>query len=132
MNEEQKNVFTTIEVAIKRQQVIQLKYKDAWRTVEPYQLGTHHRGQGLVLYGYCRDVIPADLKQSRWQIFSLEEIDSIELTNYSFQPHIDYKGQYTFMQDVLAKVRPQWERLASGHLPVRMMSYNAKRNRYTR
>ncbi|GAB2531835.1 hypothetical protein [Spirosoma aerophilum] len=133
MNTQQKNdVFTTIEVAIKRQQVIQIKHFNTWRTIEPYQLGIHFRGQTLVVYGYCRDVIPAHIKQSRWQVFNLEEIASIELTNYSFQTHIDYKGQYNFMQSVFAKLRPQWERLAQGYLPVRMMNYNTKKNRFMR
>jgi hypothetical protein len=134
MNTYQKNnIFTTIEVAIKRKQVIQIKHQDAWRTIEPYQVGIHYRSQELVLYGYGRDVIPTSTKHSRWQVFSLGEIDSIELTNYSFQPHIDYKGQYNFMQSVLAKLNPQWEQLKPGYLPVRMAGYaTTKRNRYTR
>ncbi len=102
------DVFALIDSAITSQQVIQIRLYNQWRTVEPYLIGLHKNTQMSIVYGFCRDVVPCDATPSRWQVFNLDDIDLIELTNYSFQPHTDYEGEYEFMQTVYRSLKQEW------------------------
>jgi predicted DNA-binding transcriptional regulator YafY len=83
-----------IDKAIKSQRVIQIRYRNNWRTVEPYLAGIHQEEKTASLYCYCRDVIPGQQSgESRWQIFTLDEIEAIELTLYQFEKHVHHKRQ---------------------------------------
>lgn len=95
MNTESQSQFVSIiSDAIKSKRVIQIKHKGNWRTVEPYIIGNETGINSTTLYGLCRDVIPAlsPGQASRWQIFHFDDIEVAEVTNYQFQPHVDYKG----------------------------------------
>lgn len=126
------NVIAVIHTAIKKQQVIQLRLGNRWRTVEPYQTGIRKGTQESVVYGYCRDVIPAGAVPGRWQMFNLDEIDAVELTNYSFQPHVDYIGQCDCFQMVFSRVRPLWHGLTAGFLPVRTSKKTIRKIRFSK
>ncbi|WP_460942405.1 hypothetical protein [Spirosoma daeguense] len=96
----------TIELAITNRQVIQLKLGGAWRTIEPYQLGPQKgTEQAISVYGYCRDVVTDAFTKSRWQLFRIDDIDEVELTNYSFNPHIDYTGKEGLFQSTFCQLR---------------------------
>jgi len=98
-------LLATIQSAIIGHQVIQFEINNTWRTVEPYQLGLQKGEKALSLYGYCRDVVSDDFTPSRWQVFSLEAMKHIELTNYCFQPHVDYDGKADLMTSVFCKLQ---------------------------
>ncbi|MBD2703890.1 hypothetical protein IC229_24805 [Spirosoma sp. BT702] len=103
---QQDNLLRTIESAIANQQVIQMKLGSTWRTIEPYQIGPQ-KGieQSISVYGYCRDIVADARTPSRWQLFRVDDIDVVELTNYSFQPHIDYTGKEELLQSTFCQLR---------------------------
>jgi hypothetical protein len=80
--------------------VIQFKLDHSWRTVEPYMLGFTPDEQSLGLFGYCRDVVVNGQTPSRWQLFRLEEMQEVEITNYRFEPHSQYKGKTELVRQV--------------------------------
>ncbi|MBN8825927.1 MULTISPECIES: WYL domain-containing protein [unclassified Spirosoma] len=97
----QKSLFFTIESAILDQRVIQINVQGAWRTLEPYQLGLSRQGsRKLTLYGYCRDRACVSRTNSRWQFFEIDQISRIELTTYSFLPHVSYSEQADLLHPV--------------------------------
>ncbi|WP_080054171.1 WYL domain-containing protein [Spirosoma aerolatum] len=101
----QKSLFFTIESAILDQRVIQINIQGAWRTLEPYQLGLPRQGSGkLTLYGYCRDLACVSRTNSRWQLFEIEQISRIELTTYSFLPHVSYSEQADLLHPIFFRV----------------------------
>lgn len=90
----QNDYLQLIDSAIRSQRVVQIKLNGSWRTVEPYVAGIHQTTNSVSLYCYCRDVIPGQAPgESRWQVFSLDEIDEIELTWYEFETHCDYEHE---------------------------------------
>ncbi|GAB3781511.1 hypothetical protein GCM10028818_35750 [Spirosoma horti] len=125
-------VFRTLDAAIGRQQVVQIKVRNAWRTVEPYLMGLHGVTQSPVLYGYCRDIVPDFMTPSRWGIFYLNEIDSIEITSYSFQPHIDYTGRMESIQPVYRRIKPLLDETTSGYWPVRTLQQSTRKIRLSK
>jgi len=125
-------VFNTIDVAIRGQQVVQIRLKNTWRTVEPYMIGLHRITHESVLYGYCRDTVPSYATPSRWEMFHLDKIDSIELTSYSFLPHIDYKGQIESVKPVYRFVKPQLDGTVPGYWPVRVPHYLSRKIRLSK
>jgi len=125
-------VIKTLELAIVGKQVFQIRLKNTWRTVEPYLIGLHRVTQELVLYGYCRDTVPSYTTPSRWEIFQLDKIDSIELTSYSFLPHIDYKGQIESVKPVYSFVKPQLDSVVPGYWPVRLTHCLTRKIRLSR
>ncbi|WP_148562402.1 hypothetical protein [Spirosoma radiotolerans] len=125
-------VLRTIDAAIGKQQVVQIKLKNTWRTVEPYLVGLHRVTRSPVLYGYCRDVVPDYKTPSRWEIFYLDEVDFAELTSYSFQPHIDYTGRMESIQPVHRRIKPLLDELATGCWPVRTLHSSPRKIRLSR
>ncbi|GAB3018109.1 hypothetical protein [Spirosoma pulveris] len=104
----QGDAFVVIDDAIVNQFVIQIKVKKSWRTIEPYMTGLKRDTLTSVVYGFCRDTVPSASSPSRWQFFNLDDIDAIEVTNYSFQPHVDYKGKTDALLSVYRKLNPAW------------------------
>ncbi|ADB39131.1 hypothetical protein [Spirosoma linguale] len=104
----QGDAFVVIDDAILDQQVIQIKVKKKWRTIEPYMTGLDRNSLKSVVYGFCRDMVPSPSYPSRWQRFDLDDIDAIEVTNYSFDPHVDYEGEDDCMLTVYRKLKPAW------------------------
>ncbi|SOD79333.1 hypothetical protein [Spirosoma fluviale] len=104
----QGDAFVVIDDAIMDQLVIQIKVKKRWRTIEPYMTGLRRDTLTSVVYGFCRDTVPSPVSPSRWQFFNLDDIDAIEVTNYSFQPHIDYRGKTDALLTVYRKLKPVW------------------------
>ena len=98
----QNQFFTIIDSAVASQRVIQLKHNNQWRTIEPYMVGLHSETQVPCLYGFCRDVMG---DSPRWQFFMLSEIRNMELTNYSFQPHLEYEGSHTLLKSIYIKLK---------------------------
>ena len=114
-------VFATINAAISGQQVVQIKHKNNWRTIEPYLVGLHRVTQELALYGYGRDIVPGCTMSSRWEVFHLNEVDGAELTNYSFLPHVDYNGRTEAVQPVYRRLKPLFSEIMPGYWPARVM-----------
>ncbi|GAB3970744.1 hypothetical protein GCM10028806_19290 [Spirosoma terrae] len=109
MNPQLQNHFlTVIGTAITDHRVIQIKYNNVWRTIEPYMAGLHKESQMPSLYGFCRDVTPTlyTKTDNRWQIFSFSDIEDIELTYYEFNPHLEYTGANDRLQPVYVKLAP--------------------------
>lgn len=104
----QEDAFVVIDDAILDQQVIQIKVGKKWRTIEPYMTGLDRNSLKSVVYGFCRDVIPSPAYPSRWRCFNLDDIDAIEVTNYSFDIHTDYEGEDDCMLTVYRKLKPAW------------------------
>jgi hypothetical protein len=101
----QNKFLQLIDTAIKNKRVVQIKLKESWRTVEPYLAGIHQTTQTTSLYCYCRDVIPGEQPGcSRWQIFSLDDIQAIELTLYEFETHYEYRSTAVPFKTVYAKM----------------------------
>lgn len=125
-------IVETSQAAIRNLQVVQIRVKNTWRTVEPYLVGLHGVTQRPVLYGYCRDVVPDYRTPSRWEVFYLDEIDSIDLTSYSFQPHSDYKGQIDSVDSVWCRVKPPLDDVTPAHWPVRLPPYLIRKIRLSR
>ncbi|GAB3792481.1 hypothetical protein GCM10028819_02760 [Spirosoma humi] len=125
-------VSKTLDAAIRGQQVVQIRLENTWRTVEPYLMGLHRVTQGPVLYGYCRDTVPNYTTPSRWEIFHLDKVDSIELTSYSFLPHIDYKGRVESVEPVFRFVKPQLDGEVPAYWPVQVPHYLSRKIRLPR
>ena len=88
------DIRQTIISAIATQRVIQLNLGSGWRTLEPYQLVYCPEDEkDVLLYGYCRDIIATSLMPSRWQYFHVLDVKKVELTNYCFEPLIEYYDQ---------------------------------------
>lgn len=100
------DAFVILDDAIIDQQVVQIKLAKTWRTIEPYMMGLHEDTGKSVVYGFCRDVVPSSTMPSRWQLFDLEDIQAVEVTNYSFRPHVDYEGDENGMRRVYRKLKP--------------------------
>lgn len=133
MNSPQKgSVFRTVNAAIAGQQVVQIRLENTWRTVEPYLAGLHRVTQEPILYGYCRDAVPDCTTPSRWGIFYLNKIDSIELTSYFFLPHIDYKGVTESVQPVYCRLKPLFDDMTPGRWPVRVSRLSPRKIRLSK
>ncbi|GAB3544508.1 hypothetical protein [Spirosoma fluminis] len=101
----QNKFLKLIDFAMRNHWVIQLKHKNSWRTVEPYIAGVHQTTHSASLYGYCRDVVPSPKEgNTRWQVFSLNEVEDVELTFYEFSTRYDYGGTFEPIHPVYFKV----------------------------
>jgi len=125
-------VFSTINAAITGHQVVQIKLKDTWRTVEPYLVGLHRVTQELSLYGYGRDTVPGYAAPNRWEVFRLDEIESAELTSYSFLPHVDYNGRTEVVQPVYRRLTPLFNEVPSGYWPARIAHHVTRKMRLSK
>ena len=92
--------FELIHSAMTARRVIQFKLNQTWHTVEPYMTGRQSGTLHPCLYGFCRDQLGAN----RWQLFSLQKIESLELTYYGFDPHPDYKEQGPLFEQVYKRI----------------------------
>jgi len=89
--------------AIARQIVLELRYHQYSRLVEPYAHGVSRVGDELLR---CYQVAGGSVSGERrgWKLLRTDEIVSVHATQTSFEPRLAYNPEDPAMQEVFCRV----------------------------